>query len=163
MKRSEFQGRLTLLSEATNRQLTPILSDLWWNRYGGLPDARLDRAFGVALDTCKFFPSPAEFNEILTRIAEADGEVVTGETAWTRVMRDVIAPFPNKAGGGWPDELSRTLVYELFGLPYNLAHLEGDYALRQAHDRFVAAYDRQRAAADAALPAPTLRAIGGRG
>lgn len=161
MRRSEFQGRLTLLSEATNKQLTPILSDLWWGKYGGLPDARLDRAFGVALDRCKFFPSPAEFNEILAQLAEADGEVVTGETAWARVMRDIIAPFPAHAGAGWPDELSRTLVYELFGLPYNLAHTEGDYALRRAQDRFVGEYDRRRAAADAALPAPTLRAIGG--
>jgi hypothetical protein len=69
----------SILAEATNKKLaddqgnpSPLFK-LWWDKYGALPDAILLAAFGQALDRCRFFPSPAEFNEILDGVKRAAG------------------------------------------------------------------------------------------
>lgn len=87
MNQRAFQARLTLLSEATNRVLSPELIRLWWEKYGRLPDAVLDAAFERALDTCKFFPSIAEFNGVLDELRIATGSApAPGEDAWAAFL-----------------------------------------------------------------------------
>ena len=79
MNRTTFQQQLTLLSLSArhtgdgSREGIAALSDLWWMKYGDLPDDILLAAFGQALNSCKFFPSIAEFNEILTDVKRAAG------------------------------------------------------------------------------------------
>lgn len=57
----------------STREGIAALSDLWWHKYGHLPDDVLLAAFGQALDRCKFFPSIAEFNEFLGEVKRAAG------------------------------------------------------------------------------------------
>lgn len=79
MDRSAFKFNMVVLAEATNKRLADDqgnpspLFDLWWDKYGALPDAILLAAFGQALDRCRYFPSPAEFNEILAGVKRAAG------------------------------------------------------------------------------------------
>ena len=73
MNATNFKGHLLLLAEATNKDPTVPLIKLWWEKYGQIPDDILLAAFGQAIDTCKFFPSPAEFNDILANVRRAAG------------------------------------------------------------------------------------------
>jgi hypothetical protein len=79
MDRDTFKFTMIVLAEATNKKLaddqgnpSPLFK-LWWDKYGALPDGILLAAFGQALDRCRFFPSPAEFNEILDGVKRAAG------------------------------------------------------------------------------------------
>lgn len=181
MNRSTFLKQLTLLGIATNKELSHGLSDLWWSKYGALPDDVLIAAFALAVDTCEFFPPPAKFNELLRNVAGATGAVVDGETAWAylqqrtvRKFRPGVAirepgdpdPYRSKQDPlDWPDELARSIVRDELGGIYALAVTEGEYAREQQRKRFVASYDRQRQAtqaverAEVAIDAPNVRRL----
>jgi hypothetical protein len=178
MNRSTFLKQLTLIGTATNKELSPGLSDLWWQKYGALPDEVLFAAFALVVDTCEFFPAPAKFNELLRQVAGSTGAVVDGESAWAylqsrtvRKFRPGVAirdpgdpdPFRSKQDPlDWPDELARRIVREELGGIYALAVTEGEYAREQQRKRFVKSYDSVQAVerAEAQLDAPKLRAIG---
>lgn len=74
MKQQTFKGHVLLLAESTNKDLSASLAALWFDKFGALPDDILLAAFGQALDTCKFFPSVAEFNDVLTLVRRAAGD-----------------------------------------------------------------------------------------
>lgn len=79
MDRDHFKYQMFILAETTNKRLadeqgnpSPLLK-LWWDKYGTLPDDILLAAFGQAVDHCRFFPSVAEFNEIVANVKRAAG------------------------------------------------------------------------------------------
>lgn len=74
MTRETFMGHLLMLAEATRKELSPMLMRLWQDKYADLPDPILLAAFSEALDTCRFFPSPAEFNDYISTARRAAGE-----------------------------------------------------------------------------------------
>lgn len=159
MDQTTFRTRLTLLSEATNRALSPALIRLWWQKYGGLPDAVLDAAFDHALNTCKFFPSIAEFNDILDEFRVATGAApAPGEDAWAAFLRrlrrwdpdlgivsDGMRGLIRSGDEGYSlydglDPLTKTVVDGLGGARAILAKDERDLAFTRRD--FVAHYDR---------------------
>jgi hypothetical protein len=78
--KDNFKFHMLLLAESTNKRLgaddgtpSPLLR-FWWEKYGALPDEVLLAAFGQAIDTCRFFPSVAEFNAIVTLVRRATGD-----------------------------------------------------------------------------------------
>lgn len=73
MNATNFKGHLLVIADATNKDLSEALVRLWWDKYGTLPDDILLAAFGQVIDSCKFFPSPAEFNDILAGVRRAAG------------------------------------------------------------------------------------------
>lgn len=177
MNRTHFQKQLTLIGTATNKELSPGLCDLWWQKYGALPDDVLLAAFALVVDTCEFFPAPAKFNELLRQVAGGGGAVVDGESAWAYLQRRTVPnfrpgvairepndpdPFRSKQDPlDWPNELARRIVREELGGIYALAVTEGEYAREQQRKRFVKSYDTVQAVerAEAAIDAPRLRAL----
>jgi hypothetical protein len=73
MDANTFKLHLLVIADATNKDLSDGLVRLWWEKYGTLADDILLAAFGQVVDTCRFFPSPAEFNAILEGVKRAAG------------------------------------------------------------------------------------------
>ena len=170
MNRTLFQKHLMLIGTATNKELAPALSDLWWRKYGGLPDDVLTAAFEVVIDTCKFFPAPAEFNDILRQVAAASGAVVDGATAWDECERLIFRQWSEagdrlvlQAGQGypWPNPRCKELVRERLNLTVRgIATMHAkDYDATRG--RFIALYDSVQAVerAEQAIDAPNVRRL----
>lgn len=62
---SAFEVNLFGLAEATNKELSDPLIVIWRRRYEALPETVFQRAVELALDSCTFFPSPAEFGRFV--------------------------------------------------------------------------------------------------
>ena len=149
MNQTTFQKSLKLLGEATNKQLSPELIRYWWQKYGDLPDEVLLTGFQVALDTCTFFPSPAEFNGLLRTISAAQGQIVDGASAWDAMERELFGCWSETNdrinvrvhGYPWPNDRCKALLRgELHCTVRDVAemHPKGVADLRA---RFVARYD----------------------
>jgi hypothetical protein len=162
MDQPTFQRQLRLLSVATNKELSPELATLWWTKYGAHEDGLLTAAFSYALDHCRFFPSPAEFNDILAPMLRASGGALPlGEEVWGAVKRKIGRYAEETRGsmeacGFTPAEAEALReVGTLRELAY-MAPRDLEFKKRD----FIAAYER--AAQRAALPAPTpIRRLGG--
>lgn len=171
MNRATFQKSLTLIGTATNKELSSGLSDLWWRKFGALPDDVLGAAFEIVIDTCKFFPAPAEFNDILRSVAASRGAVVDGATAWDECERLIFRQWSEagdrlvlQSGDGypWPNPACKAVVRDRLNLTVRgiaMMHPK-DYDATRA--RFIQIYDSGQAVAQAetAIDAPNLRRIG---
>jgi hypothetical protein len=154
MQRSHFQKQLTLIGTATNKELTPGLSDLWWRKFGALPDDVLAAAFEVVIDTCRFFPSPAEFNDILRQVAASRGAIVDGATAWDECERLIFRQWSEagdrlvlQSGQGypWPNPRCKDIVRERLNLTVRGIAMMHARDYDQTRARFIAAYDSGQA------------------
>lgn len=169
MDATTFTRELARLAAAFGEELTDARAAVYLEDLGHIDDATFVAACRRARAECRFFPKIAELLRYVHDSEIAAGRRVDGATAWAQIERQILARFPDYRSADWPDELSRDVFRAELGLPYDIARLDSDYARQQARARFVAAYDRRRAAADAlttprdagALPAPQLRAIGG--
>lgn len=103
MDRDNFKFHMLILAESTNKKLaddhgnpSPLLK-FWWEKYGGLPDDILLAAFGQAIDSCKFFPSVAEFNDLLklVRRAAGDPDVTRPEDEAAALLRKIARYNPD--------------------------------------------------------------------
>lgn len=176
MNNTEFRRQLVTLAELTNKDLTPTVAKWWGERYSNLPDAVLRRAFEIAAERCRFFPTPAEFNAILEGLAAQSGHIVDGATAWDALDRDVLrtyAPGITKQIP-WPDERSREvlrgemgkLIHDVCQMhPRDLAMVREEFIRRydagRMADRAQDTLDRLTASHPAALPARDLRLVSG--
>lgn len=139
-----------------------LLSALWWRKFGSLPDSVLVPALTLALDTCTFFPSVAEFNDIIRRVAGAEGEVVDGASAWEACERRVFSSWSEagdslirQTGGGydWPNEGCKRLVRETLNLTVRAIATMHEIEYGKVKVRFIALYNEQQqvSAAQAAV------------
>ncbi len=150
MNQQTFQKSLKLLSDATSKKLSPELAGFWWQRFGDLPDDILAQAFMQALNTCDYFPSPAQFMTILRGISASQGAIVDGASAWESIERDIIGQWSETgdrlmASAGtkyaWPDDRSRQILRnEMGSMISSLAQMHPK-GLAEIRDRFVAKYD----------------------
>lgn len=150
MNQQTFQKSLKLLSDATSKTLSPELIRFWWQRFGDLPDEVLQEAFIRALDTCNYFPSPAQFMGILREISASQGAIVSGASAWEAIERDIIGQWSETgdrllASSGrrypWPDERSREILRNEMGCMISSLAQMHPKALAEIRDRFIAKYD----------------------
>lgn len=157
-----------------SKQALDALTGIWWRKFGHLPDGLLVPAFELALDTCKFFPSIAEFNDLLRTVAKSEGAVVDGATAWDAIERAIIGRWSEagdrmilSAGTGypWPDDRCKRLVRDAMNLRVrDIATMHpAEYA--RTRDDFIRRYDQAEQVERAqvgvgVLPTP-LRQIGG--
>jgi hypothetical protein len=73
---------------------------LWLEAFGGMDAAILERLFGRALRTCKFFPKVSEILEPLAS-AEANAAPEAAEQAWERVLELRRTRWSPDAPGGF--------------------------------------------------------------
>lgn len=153
MNQQTFQRSLKLLGDATNKALSPDLIRFWWTRYGDLPDDVLLTAFELALQQCKFFPSPAEFTELLTQVAgrglESGGAAVweamhqTMFSVWSetrdRVMLQDGTRYP------WPDDRARAILRDRMNLTVRRVAEMHPKDYEAARQRFIQQYDGAQA------------------
>lgn len=162
MTPNTFQAAMEELAAAYGESLTPQRVAVYLKHLGQLDDDAFRAACDRAVrDYIYKFPP---VGVLLGYVREADiaaGRRFDGVTAWAHIERRILARYPDYRTADWPDPLAGEVFRAELGLPYDIARLDSDYERSRARDRFIRAYDRQRAAADAALPAPTLRAIGG--
>lgn len=170
MNNAQFKGHLVLLAEMTNKDLSTPLLQYWWQTFGDLPDDTLLPAFEMAKQSCRFFPSPAEFNDLLRQVAASRGAIVDGASAWDQCERIIFrqwseandAKVRERGGYPWPNLTCKEIVREkLNHTPRSIAMMHAkDYAATR--ERFIAAYDSAQAVAQAeALPAPSVRLLTG--
>lgn len=170
MNRTLFQKHLTLIGTATNKELTPALSDLWWRKFGALPDDVLIAAFELVIDTCKFFPAPAEFNDLLRQVATSRGAVVDGASAWDECERLIFRQWSEagdrlvlSSGQGypWPNLECKATVREKLNLTVRAIATMHPKDYDATRERFINAYDAAQAVerAEAQIAGPTLRAL----
>jgi hypothetical protein len=170
MTNAHFKGHLMLLAEMTNKDLSAPLVQYWWQTFGNLPDATLLPAFEMAKQSCRFFPSPAEFHDLLRQAAAATGAVVDGATAWDECERLIFRQCSEagdrlvlQSGQGypWPNPRCKELVREQLNLTVRgIATMHAkDYDATKA--RFVALYDSVQAVerAEQAIDAPNVRRL----
>lgn len=69
---SAFEVNLFGLVEATNKELSDALIVIWRRKFGGLPEAVFSRAVALALDSCTWFPTPAEFGRYVEAALEPE-------------------------------------------------------------------------------------------
>jgi hypothetical protein len=118
---------LSLSARHTGDNSKPALDALialWWRKFGDLPDGILVPAFELALDTCTFFPSIAEFHGLIRTVAASEGAVVDGATAWEAIERDIIGRWSETGDRllastnrkyPWPDDRSREILRDEMG------------------------------------------------
>ena len=181
MDRTSFQAHLMQLSLSARHTgdsspaALDALSALWWRKFGALPDGVLLPAFELALDTCKFFPSIAEFNDLLRAVAQAEGRIVDGATAWNACERALFSCWSETRdrlilargdGYPWPDERCKDVLRrQMDRTVRDVANMHPkEYAT--ARERFIQLYDQGaqvgRAQESNALALPSkIRQIGG--
>lgn len=169
MNQQTFQRSLKLLGDATNKALSPDLIRFWWGRFGDIPDEVLMPAFELAMSQCRFFPSPAEFTELLTQVAggglETGGAAVWEEmhrtmfSVWSeardRVMVQENTRYP------WPNDLARRILRDHMNLTTRRVAEMHPKDYEAARERFIKQYDSAQAVerAEAAIEGPKLRAL----
>lgn len=133
-----------------SKQAIDTLAALWWRKFGDLPDGILVPAFELALDTCKFFPSIAEFHELIHTVARSEGAIVDGASAWEAIERDIIGRWSETndrllASTGrkypWPDDRSRDILRNEMGCMVSSLAQMHPKGLAEVRGRFVAKYD----------------------
>ena len=78
---AKFMEYMTCLGEIHEKKITDSLKDIYWKTLEPFSDEACEMAFNRLISTCKFFPKPAEFIEILAGNKE-DNAVL----AWQKVM-----------------------------------------------------------------------------
>lgn len=130
----------------------------------------LGAAFELVIDTCKFFPSPAEFNDLLRQVAAAAGAVVDGASAWDECERLIFRQWSEasdrlvlQAGQGypWPNPRCKEIVRERLNLNVRAIATMHAKDYDQTRARFIAAYDSGQAVerAEQSLDAPNVRRL----
>jgi len=128
-------------------------------------------AFEIVIDTCKFFPAPAEFNDILRSVAASRGAIVDGATAWDECERLIFRQWSEagdrlvlQSGQGypWPNPECKAVVREKLNLTVRAIAMLHPRDYEAVKGRFVALYDSGQAVtrAESAIDAPNVRRIG---
>lgn len=71
MDEREFATLMLRLADATNKELTDSLTDLWVKRFLPEPENILRLGFNLAVETCHYWPSVVEFTVILRKSSRA--------------------------------------------------------------------------------------------
>lgn len=176
MNNTQFKGHLVLLAEMTNKDLSTPLLQYWWQSFGDLPDETLLPAFEMAKQSCRFFPSPAEFREFLQEVASSQGAIVNGYTAWEALEKAIFRPWSEANDRvmvqenrkyPWPTPLCREVLRGQMALtPRDVAMMHPkEYAATR--ERFIKAFDSAQTVGhavertQAALDAPTVLRLTG--
>lgn len=162
MSPDTFERELDQLAAAYGETLAPKRIAIYLADLGHLDDDTFIAACTRARREYPYkFPPIAVLYGYARDYDIAAGRRFDGAAAWAQIERQILARFPSYSTSDWPDELASDVFRAELGLPYDVARLESEYDRSRARARFIDAYDRAKAAADAALPAPALRAIGG--
>jgi len=170
MNQQIFQRSLKLLGDATNKALSPDLIRFWWTRFGDLPDEVLLTTFELAMTECKFFPSPAEFKDLLGQVA-GRGLAANGAAVWDEMHRTLFGCWSETRDRvmlqenrkyDWPDDLSRSILRDRLNLTVRRVAEMHPKDYEAARERFIKAYDSVQAVerAEQAIDAPNVRRIG---
>lgn len=169
MNNAQFKGHLMLLAEMTNKDLSAPLVQYWWQTFGHLPDDTLVPAMEMAKQSCKFFPSPAEFNDILRQVAAARGAIVDGASAWDECERIIFRQWSEandhlvrqQGGYPWPNLRCKEIVRDRLNLTPRMIALMHAKDYDATRSRFVKAYDEGQAVerAEVAIDAPNVRRL----
>lgn len=168
MEKRTFQIGMERMIAAFGVEVSPARIDVYWEMLAQVPDDLFVVACKRALadwDRSFAFPPIATLLRYAAEAAARSGAVIDGDSAWSYLMRRTVQTFrPGVANQivDWPDPLSRQVIRDQLGTIYNLATLEGDYAIDQARRRFVKAYDAQRGTLAAQATAADAPAIGDR-
>jgi len=60
-----FKEFMAGAGEIFDKQVTPILSKMYWKSLEPFTDEQCRKAFNLAIERCKFFPKPAELIELI--------------------------------------------------------------------------------------------------
>lgn len=170
MNHAQFKGQLMTLAELTNKDLSSLTVKYFWDTFGTLPDDVIQPAFELAKRTCKFFPSPAEFGELVESLTARSGEIVNGATAWESCQQLIFGRYSEateaqirKEGNGypWPNERCKHVTRKVLGLTVRDIAMKSGRDLDITRAKFIAAYDSVQAVerAEAAIEGPKLRAL----
>jgi hypothetical protein len=85
---SAFEVNLFGLAEATNKELSDALIVIWRRKFGDLPEEVFGRAVALALDSCTWFPTPAEFGRYVEAALSPEDRAVVEEL---RLLRGYLA------------------------------------------------------------------------
>lgn len=107
----KFKEYLATLCELHDRTMSKLLTDLYWKVLEPFTDEQCEKAFQEIIYSCKFFPKPVDFLEILNgkkanRATEAWLDVLTairriGNYQSVKFSDPAIHSVVN-AMGGWP-------------------------------------------------------------
>ena len=119
--KKKFGQYMTALSETFDKEISTVLSKVYWNALDQYTDEQFENAVNTAIVKCKFFPKPAELIEL---VSGDQGE--RSLLAWEKVRKAIVGvgayqsvQFDDPAihscielMGGWP-ELCMTRQDEL--------------------------------------------------
>lgn len=110
MQRNTLAASLALLAEVFGREVSPVLTEVYWEIFRGYPDATFRKAVLLALKTLSFFPKPSDLLRILEGAPE-DRALIAWQTlekairtvgSWDSVRFDDPALSAAVEGlGGW--------------------------------------------------------------
>jgi len=129
MDRKRFSMCFLRLTEATNKELSDPLVEVWYPRFGAFREAEFRLAIDLWLDTSKWFPTPKEFADVLeTVLPPEEREIQDG----IRLMRSWMSRGVVPIGIRDPAELAA--VKAALGLPAPTASELAKVAARGAGD-----------------------------
>ncbi len=102
----KFKEYMSGLGELFDKKLSDTLKDIYWKALLPYPDKECEIAFDQLIRTCKFFPKPSEFIEIMKgpesdRVLLAWSKVMSALSESTVVHHDKAIEDTIKALGGW--------------------------------------------------------------
>jgi hypothetical protein len=125
MDRQRFGLYLLGLCDATSKDLSDPLMDIWWAKFGAVREADLVAAINLWLDTSKWFPSPKEFSDLLESLMTPEER---GIQEGIRLLRSWVARGVRPIGIYDPAQLAA--MKAALGLPpptaRELASLAGE-------------------------------------
>lgn len=112
MDRKRFAMYFLRLTEATNKELSDPLVDVWYPRFGAFREEEFRLAIDMWLDTSKWFPTPKEFADVLESVlSPEEREIQDGIRSMRGWMSRGVVPI----GIRDPGELAA--VKAALGLP----------------------------------------------
>ena len=82
--KKRFSSMMASLTEIFDKEITRGLSEIYWQTLKPFSDKECEKAFSAIISTCKFFPKPAEFIEILKGSQQESATI-----AWLKVDKAV--------------------------------------------------------------------------
>ena len=61
----KFKEYMATLCELYDRQISKLLTDLYWKILEPFTDEQCEEAFKEIISSCRFFPKPADFREVI--------------------------------------------------------------------------------------------------
>jgi len=107
----KFKEYMATLCELYDRQISKLLTDLYWKILEPFTDEQCEEAFKEIIYSCRFFPKPADFLDVLQGKKQHQATA-----AWLKVL-NAVARIGNYQSVKFSDPVIHSVINAMGGWP----------------------------------------------